>query len=89
MRLAPSIFSIADSRRRRNLVDAMEPERMKSPAAMANPDMKSTRVVSLATVALSVLTISRVLKAVIFGSASTTACCSSISLASGTLTVAT
>ena len=89
LRRAPSILSIADSRKRLNLVEAMEPERMNSPAAMANPDIKSTRVVSLATVDSMVLTISRVLKAVMLGRASTMACCSCNSLASGTWTVAT
>ena len=89
LRRAPSIFNIADSRKRLNLVEAMEPERMNSPAAMANPDIKSTRVVSLATVVSIVLIISRVLKAVMLGRASTTACCSCNSWESETWTVAT
>jgi len=71
---APSIFNTADSRKRRYLVEAIDPDRMNSPAAMANPDIKSTKVVSLDTVDSMVLTMSRVLIAVIFGNALTTAC---------------
>ncbi len=89
LRLAPRILRIAPSRRRRNLVDATDPDRMNRPARMLKRDMKSTRVFSFSVTFSTVRMMSRVLRAVTLGRASTTACCRSSSLGSGTCTVAT
>jgi len=88
-RLAPRIFSTADSFNLLYLVDATEPERIIHPATIVKADIKSTSVFKLLTTPSLVFTISRVDKAVIFGRALTTACCNSNSLLSGTFTVAT
>ena len=73
-RFAPKILIIADSFSRLYFVDAIEPERIISPAKIVKIDIKSTNVFNLLTILSMVFTISRVYRAVILGKEFTTAC---------------